>query len=64
MMKAFVNMVRLTTHDAASRDAIRQAVDIMIPTLAANTDRGTAGAESKAEDHMRVYSVFLMESGC
>lgn len=45
MMKAFVNMVRLTTHDAASRDAIRQAVDITIPTLAATSER--AAGEGK-----------------
>ena len=33
VLKAFVNMVRMTPADAASRDAVRQATDIIIPIL-------------------------------
>jgi len=38
VMKAFINMVRTTPSDAASREAVRHAVDIIVPILAERSD--------------------------
>jgi hypothetical protein len=38
VLKAFINMVRMTPADTASRDAVRQAIDIIIPILIESND--------------------------
>lgn len=37
-LKAFVNMVRIAPTDASSREAVRQAIDIIVPLLAESPD--------------------------
>lgn len=64
VMKAFVNMVRLQTYDAASRDAIRQAVDVIIPTLASIADKyalGVPGGEADATSAGSMETLGSME---
>lgn len=43
MLKAFVNMVRMSPPDAAARDAVRQAIDLMVPILAGDADIPPSG---------------------
>ena len=47
VLKAFVNMVRMTPSDAPSREAVRQAIDIIIPILVESpeTQAGPGDAE-------------------
>lgn len=42
MLKAFVNMVRMSPPDAAAREAVRQAIDLMVPILADSAEAGPA----------------------
>jgi transformation/transcription domain-associated protein len=46
MLKAFVNMVRMSPVDAASRDAVRQAIDLMVPALQ-SLDSSVGGPEGE-----------------
>jgi hypothetical protein len=52
VLKAFVNMVRMTPADTASRDAVRQAIDIIIPILIENNDTqgGSLAGEADMSD--------------
>ena len=38
MLKAFVNMVRMSPPDASAKEAVRQAIDLTVPILANSAD--------------------------
>ncbi len=40
VLKAFFNMLRMNAHDSATREAVKQAIDYIIPILGEQTDEG------------------------
>jgi len=40
VLKAFINMVRVSPTDSASREAVKQAIDLSVPILAESVDSG------------------------
>lgn len=58
VLKAFVNMVRMTPSDAPSREAVRQAIDIIIPILVESPDAQTGPGDAEMSEMMTSPGAF------